>query len=101
MSRTCSVLILAIHIHPPSRMRSTRVIAVLLMLLLLLSIRLSIIIIPTSSANRVLDHRVKSFMHASHSSITSRCAVRREVLALRLLRRVRESRLRRWAQSSS
>jgi hypothetical protein len=79
-------------------MRSTRVIAVLLlMLLLLLSIRLTIVvIIPASSANRMLDHRIKSFVHASHANITSRRDVRREVLAL-LLRRVRESRLRRWA----
>jgi hypothetical protein len=73
-------------------MRRTSVIAVLLLmlllLLLLLSIRLTIIVaVPASSADRMLNHRIESFVHASHANITSRRAVRSEVLAL-LLRRV-------------
>jgi len=95
-------IFLATHVHPPSRVRETRVtavtiIAVAVVAIILLRMWLTVLIIIIGPrTDRVLDHRIEPFVHTSYAHSTSCSAMRGEVLALWL----RESSLCRWPKSS-
>ena len=64
----CSV-VLAVHVHSPRRVREIRIAVVVLLLLSVLAVS------RARATNRVLDHCIEPFVHASDSYATRSCAV--------------------------
>jgi len=96
------LLFSTIHVNSPRRVRETRVVVAAIaaadIVVALLRELLAILVVSSSRTWRMLDHRVESLMHTSHSDGASCSAMRGGVLALPL--RLREGSLRRWAESS-